>query len=97
MAVPDTPCQHYCTALQPPSDASGSVSCLIATRRRDKSCLGGSQAGQNGLKGKVRQCHSGLGGMEEVFLSLVSLERQAALTCRQNDFCSVGGTPAGRQ
>lgn len=91
MAVPDTLCQHYCSALQPPSDASGSVPCLIAKRRHDKSCLGGSQEGQNGLKGKVRQCHSGLGGMFEVLLSLVPLERQAAFTCRQW-VCSVGNS-----
>lgn len=55
---------------------------------------GGSQEGQNGLKGKVRQCHSGLGGMFEVLLSLVPLERQAAFTCRQW-VCSVGELMSG--
>lgn len=52
MAVPDTPCQHYCSALQPPSDASGSVSCFIAKRRHDKSCLGDHRKDRMGSKEK---------------------------------------------
>lgn len=85
VVVPGTPsCEHYCSALCYPSSAPGSMSCFTGIRGDlIQHAWLGHRKDSTGSKEVSRQCSLCLGGMLDL-----SLERQAAFTCRQKDFCS---------